>query len=502
MKKEKTTVKAIPEIITTDDLIEGPVKVPVKKKTISRKIWIFGGVALVVLVIILASIINANKAASAQTFQTETIKKGDLVAVVGATGNVRANQSDTLYWLVSGRIDRINVAVGDQVTTGTVLATLSQDSLPQSVLTAQASLFSAQQALEDARSSGLKKAAAAKTLADAQTAYNSALSNYWNAQGTQGTEDQIDLTRAQWQLAENNVKRLQQTYDNMAELLDTDTKKAQALANLTQAKIDRDNLKSLLDYYEANPAALDVQTLQAKLDVAKANLEDAQREYDRLKDGPDPDEVASAEANVQALEASIAMSALKAPFAGTVTQVNSLVGDPVTSGTVSFRIDDLSKLMVDIEVPEVDINSIKVGQSATITFDAVQNAQYTAKVAEVARVGDAVGGVVQFKVTLQILNADAQVLPGMTAAVNIAVQDKKDVLLAPNRAIRLVNEQYVVYVVRDGVQTMVPITIGASSDSYSEVVSGDLRVGDEVILNPTTSLIDLMQSQQPSGMGR
>jgi len=503
MKKEKKVVKENEVQIAPDGFIEGPVKLPEKKKKIGKRtIWAIVGAVLIVLLIIAISSANAKKAAAAQTFQTEKLKRGDLVALVGATGSVRANQSTSIYWQITGRIDTINVAVGDKVNAGDVLATLSQDSLPQSVIAAQAQLFSAKQKLDDLKNSNAAKAAAAEALAEAQRAYNTALGNYWDAEQTQGSEEQIQLTRAQWQLAENKVKDLQKAYDRLKELKDTDTKKAQALANLTQAIIDRDKIKRLLDYYEALPDAVDVAILKAKLDLAKANLDDAQREYNRLKDGPDPDEVAAAEANVQALEATIALAQITAPFSGTITEVNSMAGDQVNSGTVSFRIDDMSKILVDIQVPEVDINSIAVGQAATLTFDAIQNGQYQGKVTDVARVGDSVGGVVQFKVTLQILNPDTKVLPGMTAAVNIAVQDKKNVLLAPNRSIRLVNGQYVVYVIRNGMQVMIPIEIGATSDTYSEIVSGDVMEGDEIILNPSTNLIEMMQNQRSSsGMG-
>jgi hypothetical protein len=62
-----------------------------------------------------------------------------------------------------------------------------------------------------------------------------------------------------------------------------------------------------------------------------------------------------------------------------------------------------------------------------------------------------------------------------------------------------VNDQYVIYVIRDGVEVMVPIVIGSSSDAYSEIVSGDVFVGDQVILNPSTNLMELMQSQSPMG---
>jgi HlyD family secretion protein len=309
----------------------------------------------------------------------------------------------------------------------------------------------------------------------------------------------IDNTKAKLQIAQDKVDRLEDAYEDVASYSDENLSKAMALQSLTQARMDRDAVLRSLNYYESMPDELDIQTIDAKLQVAKANLGDAQREYDRIKDGVDPAELAAAEARVAAVEATVNLASQTAPFNGTITVVNSMVGDLVTAGTETFRIDDLENLLVDIKISEVDINSIKVGQPATLTFDAIQNEEYTATVTKVARVGDTVGGVVEFDVTLQFIDPNEHVLPGMTAAVNIAVESKEDVLLAPNRAIRLVNDAYVIYLIRDGLEVMVPIVIGSSSDAYSEIISGDVHEGDVVILNPSTNLMELMQSQSPMG---
>ena len=65
------------------------------------------------------------------------------------------------------------------------------------------------------------------------------------------------------------------------------------------------------------------------------------------------------------------MAHIIAPFDGTVTQAEPAVGDQVSTGTVAFRVDDLSHLLVDVQVSEVDINTVAIGQDATLTFDAV-----------------------------------------------------------------------------------------------------------------------------------
>jgi HlyD family secretion protein len=109
---------------------------------------------------------------------------------------------------------------------------------------------------------------------------------------------------------------------------------------------------------------------------------------------------------------------------------------------------------------------------------------------------------VNFKVTLQIMNPDASVLPGMTAAVNIMVTQINDVLTVPNRAVRTSNGQTVIYLLRSGQVVMVPIELGAASDSDSQVLSGNVKEGDQLIINPPSSLINLMQSQSGSGATR
>jgi HlyD family secretion protein len=103
---------------------------------------------------------------------------------------------------------------------------------------------------------------------------------------------------------------------------------------------------------------------------------------------------------------------------------------------------------------------------------------------EVAQVGSIVGGVVSFTVTVELEDADAQVKPGMTAAVTITINELDDVLLIPNRAVRLVEGQRVVYVLRGGQAERIAITLGVSSDTMSEVIEGDLKEGDTIILNP------------------
>ena len=477
------------------DLFQFIGKVPMKKKY-----WIY---ILIVIVAVGGYFIYSNnknaQAAANAGYQTVAVERGSLTAIVGATGSVYSNQTATLSWQTSGQIESIDVKLDDEVQKDAVLARLVRTSLPQSVILAEADLVNAQRALADLKESNLASAQAYSALANAKDALETAQTQRASKQYKRASTDTVDAARADYYLAEDKVKKAQEIFDVFASKPENDPQRAAALSSLASAKQIRDQKLHNLQYLESAPDAVEIDIADANLAVAQAQYEDALREYNRLKDGADPNDIAAAEAKVASIEATLATAELKAPFAGTVTEINSKVGDKVNNGTVSFRIDDLSHLLVDVQVPEVDINRIKVGQEASIFFDAILNKEYKGVVTEVGRVGNNVNGVVNFNVTLELLDADAEVLPGMTAAVNMVVSQIDDVLMVPNRAIRQVNGQYMVYILKNGISNPVTIKIGSTSDTMSEILDGDIKKGDLVILNPSISFEDMASGRQMFG---
>ena len=256
---------------------------------------------------------------------------------------------------------------------------------------------------------------------------------------------------------------------------------------MTAARTAYDQAKTNYDYLNEKPSALEVQKNDANLAIAHAQLADAQRTYDRLKDGPNADDIAAAQAQVDALQATIDTAYLIAPISGEVTDTDIKVGDQASPGATAIRIDDMGRMLVDVNLSEVDISRIEPGQEATITLDAVTGKDYAGQVTQVAKVADVIQGVANFKVTIQLTEPDANVLPGMTAAVNIIVDQLDNVLLIPNRAVRMVDGKRVIYVLRNGKSEMVNVTLGLSSDTYSELVSNSLEEGDQIILNPPST---------------
>lgn len=454
-----------------------------------KAIWIL----LVVLVVLAGGylILQARmRSQSAGFWQTARIERGTLTATIGATGAVRARQTATLTWQTSGTVEAVHAHVGDYVAAGQVLATLNKTSLPQNIILAEADLVAAQRNLDTLLHSKTSAAQAQLNLANAQQAVKDAERNYYNVTGKRASPETIENAEAQYALAMKRVDEAQKIYDQYAHLPDDNPLKAQAYSNLYAAWQARDRALATLNWYLGKPSEIDIAKAEAQLALAKAQLEDAQREWERLKDGADAADIRAAQARVTALEATINTARITAPFSGVVTIARPLPGDQVSPGMLAFRLDDLSHLLVDVQVLEVDINSVSVGQPVTLTFDAILNKEYHGKVVEVAQAGENVQGSVYFTVTVEMEDADSQVKPGMTAAVTIVTKTLEDVLLVPNRAVRLVGGKRVVYVLRNGAPTPVEITLGATSDTVSEVVHGDVKAGDIVVLNPPAQFND------------
>jgi HlyD family secretion protein len=401
------------------------------------------------IVVIAASafvFVRRSNADTASQFQTAPAERGTLTATIGATGTVRAKQTAILIWQAAGTVDTVNVKVGDNIPEDFVMAFLERTSLPQSVIMAEADLADAQKTLDDLLTSDTARAEAVIALRDAQEAYVKA-DNYLHYL--------------------QNSRRIPQT--SVRTFL---IRTPRGFEYRTKTKTFK------------GPAPEDwIIEAENDLVLKKAELDEAQRTYDRLTAG-NTTEIEAAQARVEAAQATLNLARVIAPFAGTVTEAHSLAGDQVSAGATAFRVDNLSSLLVDVKVSEVDINSVSIGQPVTLTFDAILGKEYHGEIVEVTQAGTVEQGVVNFTVTVELTDADSAVKPGMTAAVNIVVDEMQDVLLVPNRAVRLVDGERVVYILVDGQAVKKELRLGSSSDTMSVVASGDIKEGDVIILNP------------------
>jgi HlyD family secretion protein len=413
--------------------------------------------------------------------QTEVVRMGPLTATVGATGVVRANQSATLSFQTSGTVDTVNVEQGDRVNADRLLAALDRKTVSSQIALAEADLVAAERALEDLLKSKQAQAAAQLAVAQAEDALKDV--NYTltvRQEGNRASENTIKAAEANLVLANEEVDVADQRYDHAS----GEAGRALALSNLIAAKQKRDSIQRNLNWYLGSPTDIEQAILDADVALAEARLEDAQREWERVKDGPTQGDIAAAEARITAAEATLELARITAPFAGTVTSVDVMPGDQVTPGAPAFRIDDLSHLLVDVEISEVDINRIALDQPVSLIFDAILDHEYEGSVVEIGQVGISIQGVVSFPVTVEINDTDDAIRSGMTAAVNIVVEQIEDIVLIPNRSVRVRDGQRVVYIMTGGSVDIVEVELGATSDQYSQLLDGNVQSGDTIVLNP------------------
>lgn len=424
----------------------------------------------------------------ASNYQTVTVSRGNLTAIVGATGTVRANQTALVSWQTTGQIDTIHYELGETASADSILAALRKSSLSQNIILAEADLVTAKRNLDTLLNSTIAQAQAQANLANTTDALDKAETRRESKQFQRASQNTIDEAYANYILAQNNAKEWEKRYDLVDHLSPDDPIRAGAFAEWAAAKALEDRARANWLYVQGLPSGMEIEIADGNLALAQAQYNEALREWERLKDGPDPNDIAAAEARIAAIEATIDLINLRAPFNGTVTEIRSKTGDQIAPGTVSFRIDDLSRLLVDVEIPEIDINRLKTGMTARVSFDAINNKEYEGVITKVAQVANITAGIVNFTVTLELTNADEFVRPGMTAAVNIVVSEIEDVLIIPNRAVRLREGQRVVYVLKPGelIPNPVNITIGSTSDLQSEILEGDVKEGDVIVLNPPT----------------
>lgn len=476
------------------------------KRTITRiliGIIVVGAIAGAVYYFKFSPASPAANSAANPAYQTAVVKRGALTATISATGSVRARQTASLAWSVSAKVGEVKVVIGQPVKKDDILAVLDPTSLPQNLLQAQSDLISAQTALQDLYDqAGQQRSNAENALAVAQKALDDAQTRrYWVDNPTRADEFTIQKAEGDYYLALQAVSDAQDAYDNTSLLDISAPERAAAQSALGAAEGRAQQLKWMLDYYRGAPDANDIALAEGALQVAQANLANAQRVYNQYKDGPKATDIQLAQNRITLVQAAAKLAHLDAPFDGTITTLDVAVGDMVAPGTFAMRIDNLSALYVDLQVSEVDINRIQIGQPSTLTFDAVSGKTYTGEVTDIGRAGSTVGGVVNFLVTVQLSDADEKVKPGMTAGAVITISQLSNVLMVPSRAVRTVRGKRVVYIL-DSKKALVPviIEIGSQADTMVEVTRGDLKEDDVVVVNPPSNPFANMQGG-PGGGG-
>ena len=206
-------------------------------------------------------------------------------------------------------------------------------------------------------------------------------------------------------------------------------------------------------------------------------------------------------ANLQATGATIT-----SPINGTVTAVNVEVGQQVSgssgssgssaasSTTGQIEVMDLANLQIAGEASETDISKLKMDQSATISATALGSETVVGKVCQLSVVGSQISGVTSFGVTVCISGTNPALLVGMSATAAVVTDRADNAVLVPSLAVKTVGGQQVVSVLgADGkTETNVPVTVGISNGSETQIVSG---------LSDGATVVESLQTTTPTRGG-
>ena len=203
----------------------------------------------------------------------------------------------------------------------------------------------------------------------------------------------------------------------------------------------------------------------------------------------------SAEISMQNQQDNMSNYTITSPISGTIIEKDAKQGDALTSGSTLCVIYDLSYLEMVINVDELQIGALSVGQKVQLTADAVTDKTYVGTVTRVSMKGSSSGGTTTYPITIRIDDTDG-LRPGMNANAEIVVAEAKNALVVPNAAV--VRGSYVL-VTKDSPSaanadtTMeapegfvyVPVKTGVSDDDYTQIVSG-IQEGDTIGYDPSS----------------
>jgi HlyD family secretion protein len=355
-----------------------------------------------------------------------------------------------------------------------------------------------------------------------------------------GTINPVTLVNVGTQVS-GTVKKLYVDFNSKVQkgqiLLELDDALLSAQQKQSMANVQ--NAEASLELATANEARM--RNLFAQEYVSKQELESAVQTKKSAEA-----QLKLAQATVERDRANLAYSVIRSPVSGVVVDRSVDVGQTVAASLQTptlFKIaQDLSKMQIDSNFAEADIGGIRVGQAVRFTVDAFAERRFRGEVKLIRLNPTTVSNVVTYDVVINVDNPEEILLPGMTAYVNIAVTERKDVLLVPNAALRFkpanaemqkppANQSPApsqkndaqkndfqksggrpgdtsggakpkrdafsgkVYVLEKGALKPVSVLLGVTDNRNTEITGGELKAGDQIVIGEAQS------SDKPASSG-
>lgn len=365
------------------------------------------------------------------TRQLVEVVRGDLIISVSGSGSIGVSNETGLAFDGSGEVDKIWVEEGDEVSKGqllVVLVPLDSDALELALLRAEIALQRAEYNLDKAENPYTEE-----EIEDAEDAVEDA-------------EDWLDYA------------------------------------------------EDMLAYALRQGSAKEIREWQMEVYRAEASLDEAEDRLDDMLSAADEDEIEilemevdAAEQAVKEAEGELEIETITAPFDGVVTSINVEEGDVIRNSSMSqvtiVNLIDLTSLELEIAIDEIDILGVKLNQRGIIEVDALPELQLEGKITYISLLPTVEAGVVLYTVKIGFDTPQGSGLRvGMSAAADIIINERNNVLLVPDRAIKHdMHGNPIVFVMVDEQIERRSVVIGISDGFQTEIKSG-LEEGEIVVI--------------------
>ena len=367
-----------------------------------------------------------HKSENKTVYQYETVKKGSLTSTVSATGNVAVRDEVDVAPSVSGTVKKVYVEAGDKVSKGDTLFTLKSSDVSSQIKQAYSSVLSAKQQVAQAKSS----------LTSAKSQLSAA---------KKGTA------------ASGSVKS---------------AKQAVTAAELGVSAANSQLSSAQSDYSDAVDAQSDL-TVKAPCDGTVWTVSVSKGDSVSSQSSSSGSSSSSSGSN-----SSTSMSSSSSSGSSTSTS---------SSSSAAMTIAKNSTLGVKVSVNESDINSIKEGQSVSVSLDAISGKTFKGSVDEISSTGTVSSSVVSYSVWVLLDDPTSAVKSGMTASVDITTLKTDNVLLVSNAAVKGSGSNKYVLIMKSGSTqpTQVKVTTGTRGSSQTIIKSG-LTGGQKIVTQAIT----------------
>lgn len=500
-----------------------------------------------ILIIVGCYFLFKTKTSAETRYTTETVQKGNVAATVTGTGQVEASDTLNLSPKNSGDITYVGVKVGDSIKKGKLIATIDSRDAKLALENAKITLaklvgapdtltlLQKQNSIDKSYSDGLNLVASSildsTSIVDGLgdlfgTGYLNS-SNIMNSGNS--IKAKVNTAESSYYQAKNSLNATVAVYKGLSQT--SDKKDIESLISKMHdtAKIIANSVKITQTAFDAVVMDLDSKG-ESKVISTQSNLTswtntannyvsslssstnsiiENNQSLSDFTAGADELDIRSAQLTVDNKQAAYNDCFIYAPFDGVIAAFTATVGEP--SGSSIGTLITKNKLAT-ITLNEVDIAKIKVGQKATLTFDAIDGLTITGKVAEIDSIGTVSQGVVTYTIKISLDTGDNLIKPGMSVSATIITDMAQDVLIVPNSALKVKNGVNYVEIFSSplpsdttGAQgslsinppTQINVEIGLVDDSNTEITSG-LKEGDIIVTKTITNTVTTAKSTTPS----